>query len=75
MLKMRLVIGIALIGVMVMLIGVMTTPCETLKADGVGAGQQFGNMLLPVEHACEYICEYIWECALAIEHACENRSR
>ena len=51
-LTMRLVEGIVLIGVM-MLIGVMTVPCETLKADGVGAGQQLGNMLLPVEHACE----------------------
>ena len=59
-LTMRLVEGIVLIGVM-MLIGVMTVPCETLKADGVGAGQQLGNMLLPIEHACEYIWEYIWK--------------
>ena len=63
MLKMRLVIGIALIGVMVMLIGVMTTPCETLKADGVGAGQQLGNMLLPIEHACENGSRLTWNVA------------
>ena len=66
MMKMRLVKEIVLIGVMVMtrlmvMIEVMTTPCETLKADGVGAGQQLGNMLLPIEHACEYIWEYIWK--------------
>ena len=64
--------------VMVM-IGVMTTPCETLKADGVGARQQLGNVLLPIEHACEegfyntyYILYYIM---LPIEHACEEGSR
>ena len=51
--------GMMLIGVMMLItrvmvmIGVMTAPCETLKADGMGAGQQLGNMLLPVEHACE----------------------
>ena len=34
------------------MIEVMTTPCETLKADGVGAGQQLGPVLRPVIAAC-----------------------
>ena len=60
--------------VMVM-IGVMTAPCETLKADGVGAGQQLGNMLLPIEHACEEGIYNIYHILYYIAHRTCLRER